>query len=226
MGGNGRNPNDASSNSDFVTAVLKKNRQTAFALKGGNSPSGGLTTFWNGSLPKGYAPMHQEGAIVLGTGGGGDDNGIGSFFEGVMKTGFPSNAADAAVQASIVAAGYSGASGGRAAPAGTIAGPGGQCIDVAGPGAGINSAVVALWNCESGAIDQRWTHNSDNSLSTLGRCSTSPAAAPRLAPRLSCGAAVAARTSNGCSWPTDRCSTPCPDCASTTRAATPPTAPS
>src|SRR5207247_437189 len=29
---------------------------------------------------------------------------------------------------------------------------------------------VNLWSCQSGAIDQHWTHNSDNSLETLGRC--------------------------------------------------------
>ena len=30
--------------------------------------------------------------------------------------------------------------------------------------------MVDLWNCQSYAIDQHWTHNSDDSLSTLGRC--------------------------------------------------------
>ena len=52
--------------------------------------------------------MKQEGAIVLGTGGDNSQADIGSFFEGVMTAGFPSAAADAAVQASIVAAGYAG----------------------------------------------------------------------------------------------------------------------
>ena len=33
VGGNGSNPNDTSSNSDFVTAVLKNNGQTTFELK-------------------------------------------------------------------------------------------------------------------------------------------------------------------------------------------------
>ena len=170
VGGDGSNPNDTSSNSDFVTAVLKNNGQTTFELKGGNAQSGGLSTYWDGSLPSGYAPMHQEGAIVLGTGGDNSNASIGSFFEGVMTSGFPTDAADNAVQANIVAAGYSGNSDGPPATAGTISGPGGQCVDVIGDDTGTDGAVVDLWNCQSYAIDQHWTHNSDDSLSTLGRC--------------------------------------------------------
>jgi hypothetical protein len=170
VSGNGSNPNDTTSNSDFVTAVLKNNGQTSFELRGGNAQSGGLSTFWNGSLPSGYAPMHTEGAIVLGTGGDNSNASVGSFFEGVMTSGFPTDAADNAVQANIVAAGYSGNSDGPPATAGTIGAPGGQCVDVIGDDTGTDGAVVDLWNCQSNAIDQHWTHNSDDSLSTLGRC--------------------------------------------------------
>ena len=37
------------------------------AIKGGNSQTGGLSTWWNGALPNrgGYIPLKQEGAIVL-----------------------------------------------------------------------------------------------------------------------------------------------------------------
>jgi hypothetical protein len=170
MGGDGSNTNDTSSNSDFVTAVLKNNGQTTFELRGGNAQSGGLSTYWDGSLPSGYAPMHQEGGIVLGTGGDNSNASIGSFFEGVMTSGFPTDAADNAVQANIVAADYSGNSDGPPATAGTIGGPGGQCVDVIGDDSGTDGSVVDLWNCQSYAIDQHWTHNSDDSLSTLGRC--------------------------------------------------------
>ena len=55
--------------------------------------------------------MHQEGAIVLGTGGDNSNGSIGSFFEGVMTAGFPTDAADNAVQANIVRVGYGGATG-------------------------------------------------------------------------------------------------------------------
>ena len=53
---------------------------------------------------------------------------------------------------------------------GTITGPGGKCVDVSGDDTGGNGVAVQLWDCQSFAVDQHWTHNSDNSLSTLGRC--------------------------------------------------------
>ncbi|MBV9792559.1 MAG: ricin-type beta-trefoil lectin domain protein [Actinobacteria bacterium] len=168
--GTGSNSADTSNNSDFVTAELKNNGQNTFELRGGNAQSGGLSTYWDGSLPSGYEPMHQEGGIVLGTGGDNSNASVGSFFEGVMTSGFPSDATDNAVQANITAAGYSGASNGEAATAGTITAAGGQCVDVLGDDTGTDGAIVDLWGCQSGAVDQHWTHNSDDSLSTLGRC--------------------------------------------------------
>ena len=119
QGGNGSNTANAGNSSDFVTAMLKNDGQTTYALKGGNAQSGGLSTWWNGSLPtnvSGYKPMNQEGAIILGTGGDNSNWDTGSFFEGVMTAGYPSDAADAAVQANIAAAGYGGNSGGVAVP--------------------------------------------------------------------------------------------------------------
>jgi hypothetical protein len=50
--------------------------------------------------------MRKEGAIGLNTGGDNSNGGIGVFFEGVMTAHFSSDAADDAVQANIVAAGY------------------------------------------------------------------------------------------------------------------------
>jgi non-reducing end alpha-L-arabinofuranosidase len=44
------------------------------------------------------------------------------------------------VQSNITSAGYSGASNGDAAPAGTITGPGGQCVDVIGDDSGTDLA--------------------------------------------------------------------------------------
>jgi hypothetical protein len=108
--GNGSNTANAPVNFDVVTAMLKNNGQTAFALKTGNAQSGGLTTQYNGTLPNGsftgYVPMHQEGGIVLGVGGDNSNLSAGDFYEGVMTFGFPTDAADAAVQANIVSVGY------------------------------------------------------------------------------------------------------------------------
>jgi hypothetical protein len=166
--GSGNNPADQGNASPFVTALLKNNGQTAFALKGGNAQSGSLSTWWNGALPTGgYTPMQQEGSIVLGTGGDNSNASAGSFFEGVMTAGYSTDAADNAVQTNIVAAGYSGSSGITGA---TISGPGGTCVDVDGDDTGTDHSAVQLWGCQSGSVDQHWTHNADGSLETLGRC--------------------------------------------------------
>ncbi|NUR03481.1 MAG: hypothetical protein HOY79_45295 [Streptomyces sp.] len=121
-GANGSNPGNRGNGSNFVTAMLKNDGQTTYALKGGDSQSGGLSTWWEGGLPDpapsgpGYKPMQQEGAIVMGTGGDNSNWSVGSFFEGVMTAGYPSDAADAAIQADIVSAGYAGNSGGAGYP--------------------------------------------------------------------------------------------------------------
>jgi hypothetical protein len=85
---------------------LKNNGQTRFALKWGDAQSGGLNTIHSGALPRGYAPMRQEGAIVLGVGGDNSHASAGSFFEGVMTAGFPTDSTDNAIQSNIVAVGY------------------------------------------------------------------------------------------------------------------------
>jgi hypothetical protein len=90
---------------DYVTAMLKGKPGT-FALKGGDAQSGGLKTMYDGKTPNRYSPMKKEGAIILGTGGDNSHTGEGTFFEGCMTFGYPSDATDDAVQANIVAAGY------------------------------------------------------------------------------------------------------------------------
>ncbi|WP_406478402.1 alpha-L-arabinofuranosidase B [Streptomyces sp. NBC_01615] len=105
--------NTGSGATPFVTALLKNNGQDHFALKYGNAQSGSLTTTYSGGEPttSGYSPMHQEGAIVLGTGGDNSNGSIGSFFEGVMTSGIPTDAADNSVQANIVSVGYGASTG-------------------------------------------------------------------------------------------------------------------
>ena len=94
----------------FATALVENNGRDHMAIKAGDATGGTLTTVFSGGEPSvnggGYAPMHQEGAIVLGTGGDNSNGGIGVFFEGVMTSGLPSDAADDAVQANIVGATY------------------------------------------------------------------------------------------------------------------------
>jgi hypothetical protein len=111
--GGSQNTSNTGNRAPFVTATLKNNGQNFFAVKDGNAQSGGLSTRYSGALPtfrSGYSPMHQEGSIVLGTGGDNSNGSIGSFFEGVMTSGLPSDATENAVQANIVSVGYGGPS--------------------------------------------------------------------------------------------------------------------
>ncbi len=92
----------------FVTDMGSNDGQRSYAIYAGNAQSGSLTTTGSVPLPNGYAPMHQEGAILLGIGGDNSNWATGSFFEGVMTAGAPSGAAMNAVQANIVSVGYTG----------------------------------------------------------------------------------------------------------------------
>ena len=172
QGANGSNTANLGNSSPFVTAVLKNNGQTAYALKGGNSQSGGLSTWWSGALPNrgGYLPMHQEGGIILATGGDNSNRNRGTWFEGAMVAGYPTDAAENAVQANVVGVGYAGQTNVPNGPAGTVTGPGGKCMDVAADDTGANGAAVQLWDCQNYAEDQYWTHFADNTLRTLNRC--------------------------------------------------------
>ncbi|NMO53803.1 alpha-N-arabinofuranosidase [Actinoplanes sp. TBRC 11911] len=99
-------PNLPSITSRFVTAVAK-GEPHHWASLGGDAQQGALTTMFDGPrVDASYDPMRKQGAIVLGNGG---DNSVGSqgtFYEGVMTAGYPSDAVDQQVQANIVAAKY------------------------------------------------------------------------------------------------------------------------
>ncbi|NES37376.1 alpha-L-arabinofuranosidase [Micromonospora sp. PPF5-17] len=106
------NYNQRAFTSKFVTATLKNNGTSRFAIKGSNAQSGNLYTLYDGALPNGYSPMKKQGAIILGSGGdcckpgGGANLSAGTFYEGAMVAGYPSDATENAVQANVVAAGY------------------------------------------------------------------------------------------------------------------------
>ncbi|KAH6604850.1 alpha-l-arabinofuranosidase b [Trichoderma cornu-damae] len=100
------NTGDPSITSRFVTAVVK-GQPNQWAIRGGDSATGSLSTYYNGVRPDGgYNPMSKEGAIILGIGGDNSNRAQGTFYEGVMTSGFPSDATENAVQANIVAAQY------------------------------------------------------------------------------------------------------------------------
>merc|ERR1711907_584747 len=89
----------------YVTAMAK-GKLHGFALKGGNAQEGTLQKLHEGARPAGYAQMKKQGAIILGIGGDNSCSAVGTFYEGVMTKGYTTDAADDAVQANIVAAGY------------------------------------------------------------------------------------------------------------------------
>jgi hypothetical protein len=104
------NPDQRAFGSRYVTAMLKNDGMTRFALKGGDAQSGDLTTLWDGALPGGYSPMNKQGAIVLGSGGDccadGRNLSEGTFYEGVIVSGYPSSETELRVQTNIIDAGY------------------------------------------------------------------------------------------------------------------------
>jgi hypothetical protein len=105
-----KNQNSPSQTSAFVTAALKNNGTTEFALKGADATTGNLSTYYKGALPAGWNPMKKQGAIVLGSGGDccatNTNLSQGTFYEGCLVSGYPSDATENALQANIIAAGY------------------------------------------------------------------------------------------------------------------------
>jgi hypothetical protein len=160
------NQNQRAFTSRYVTAMLKNNGTSQFALKGGDAQTGGLTTLWNGNLPPGYSPMRQQGAIILGSGGDccatNTNLSVGTFYEGAIVAGYPSDATDNAVQANITAAGY-GTSGGGNPSSGQLHAVGaGKCLD--DPNSSTTGGTqMQIYTCSGGA-NQTWTHTSTGAL--------------------------------------------------------------
>ena len=99
-------PDLPSVTSRFVTAIAK-GEPHHWASLGGDSQQGALTTMFDGQrIGPSYDPMRKQGAIVLGNGGDNSNSSQGTFYEGVMTAGYPSDAVDQRVQADIVAARY------------------------------------------------------------------------------------------------------------------------
>jgi non-reducing end alpha-L-arabinofuranosidase len=95
----------------FVSAFVDGGGGNKWDLRGGNAQEGKLTTYYDGVRPgtpnsKSYFPMNKKGGILLGNGGDNGNGSAGTFYEGVMTTGYPTMATTDAVQANIVAAKY------------------------------------------------------------------------------------------------------------------------
>ncbi|WP_344056893.1 arabinofuranosidase catalytic domain-containing protein, partial [Microbispora corallina] len=163
----GYNANDPTIGHRFLTAIIK-GESNHWAIRGGNAQSGSLSTFYNGSRPNvsGYNPMKKEGAIILGIGGDNSHGSAGTFYEGVMTSGYPSDATENAVQANIVAAGYATSTGGTTGGQQIVGAQSGRCLDVTGASQA-NGAQAQLWDC-NGQTNQRWTSTSGKQLQVYG----------------------------------------------------------
>jgi hypothetical protein len=63
-----------------------------------------VTTSYEGGPPKTF---NNEGGIVLGVGGDNSNNAWGTFFEGALVAGYPTDQTDLAVLKNVQAVGYS-----------------------------------------------------------------------------------------------------------------------
>jgi hypothetical protein len=114
--------------------------------------------------------MKKQGAIILGIGGDNSKGAQGTFYEGVMTSGFPSDATENSVQANIVAAGYSPSSGGTGATGPVVSGVSSSaCLDN-NNGSGANGNKVQIWACDGFAPAQNWTVNTNGTITIDGGC--------------------------------------------------------
>ncbi|WP_081655710.1 arabinofuranosidase catalytic domain-containing protein [Amycolatopsis vancoresmycina] len=159
------NANDPSISHRYLTAIIKGG-PNHWAIRGGNAQSGDVSTFYDGVRPNvsGYNPMRKEGAIILGTGGDNSIGSAGTFYEGVMTSGYPSDATESAVQANIVAAAYG--TGGSNTGTGPVHAVGaGKCLAAPNSAQGTQLQIAG---CASQA-GQTWTRTADGRLTaTLG----------------------------------------------------------
>jgi hypothetical protein len=90
--------------SDFAFGVVKTNA-TNYAIRVADAQTGSITTAYDGNLP---TNLHwsMQGGIVLGIGGDNSNRSWGTFFEGAITAGRPSDASDAAVLQSVQATGF------------------------------------------------------------------------------------------------------------------------
>ncbi|MGW4164457.1 arabinofuranosidase catalytic domain-containing protein [Streptomyces sp. NPDC004788] len=158
----GYNANDPTVSHRFLTAMVK-GAPNQWAIRAGDARSGSLSTFYSGPRPNasGYNPMHKEGAIILGIGGDNSKGARGTFYEGVMTSGYPSDTTENAVQANVVAAGY--AEQPATTATGALRGAGsGKCLDV--PNSSTTPGVQSQIHSCSGAANQTWTRTADGRL--------------------------------------------------------------
>jgi non-reducing end alpha-L-arabinofuranosidase len=100
------NPSNVPLHYPFVVAMLKGGTD-GFALKAADATQGKFMTMFDGPRPlPSYQPMKKQGGLILGIGGDNTKVGIGTFYEGIVTSGYTTNDVDDAIQRNIVNAGY------------------------------------------------------------------------------------------------------------------------
>ncbi len=98
-----QNPANPSLRVPFALGFLKTDPQNWALRMADVQTATSITEAYRGGLPKG---MNNEGGIVLGVGGDNSNNSWGTFFEGAITQGWPTDEAEQAVMENIQAAGY------------------------------------------------------------------------------------------------------------------------
>lgn len=96
----------------FVSAFVNGGGGNRWDLRGGDATKPEVITYYEGVRPdspdpnEGYFPMSKKGGLLLANGGDNGNGSSGTFYEGAMTIGYPSEKAVQAVQANIAASRY------------------------------------------------------------------------------------------------------------------------
>lgn len=107
-----KNDVPAITNWRFVSAYVNGGGENKWDLRGGDATSPEVVTYYEGVRPvspdpnEGYYPMSKKGGMLLANGGDNGNGSAGTFYEGAMTVGYPSEEAVKAVQANIAASKY------------------------------------------------------------------------------------------------------------------------
>jgi len=103
---NANNPNDPSMKVQYAFGIVKTSPPTNYAIRvaNGNLPSAtAVTTAYSGAGPKTW---NNTGGILLSIGSDNSNNSFGTFYEGAITNGQPSDTTDMSVFSNVKAAGY------------------------------------------------------------------------------------------------------------------------
>lgn len=88
------NPNNPSINWDYAFGISKtstENNQPKYCIRTADALQGGIKTAWDGNAPESWK---MEGGIILGIGGDNSNSSWGTFYEGCITAGRPSDETD------------------------------------------------------------------------------------------------------------------------------------